>query len=99
MTYSDVRTLYLFLQALYDGIPSDQKERARTLHLDLLLTVTGLLHSGEFEIVKDQNISFDLLYKIAHFLGCQIERDNDGQIILYTGMVKSDDGHLTPLNM
>lgn len=52
----------------------------------------------QVEMFMKQNVSFDTLKEIASILGCQIERDNDGQIIFYTGMIKSDDGHLTPLN-
>lgn len=41
------------------------------------------------KFVKDLN-------KFVEKYGCSVEKDNDGQIVIYTGMMKDDDGNVIP---
>ena len=36
------------------------------------------------------------LEKFEEKHGCSVERDNYGQIVIYTGMMQDDDGTVTP---
>jgi len=36
------------------------------------------------------------LNKFVEKYGCSVEKDNYGQIVIYTGMMKDKDGNVTP---